>query len=94
MPNCSYWFTSLTIKYCVCPPEINRSRYGNSILFSKPGLKAWPSKWFTPINGLLENAAIDFPMLSPTVRQTINPGPAVAATPSVASPKPSVASST
>ena len=32
---------------------------------------------------MLENAAIDFPILSPTVRQTINPGPAVAAIPSI-----------
>ena len=31
----------------------------------------------------LENADIDFPILRPTVKQTINPGPAVAATPSI-----------
>ena len=33
--------------------------------------------------GLLEKAAIAFPMFKPTVRQTINPGPAVAAIPSI-----------
>ena len=53
------------------------------MLFSKPGLKAWPSKWLTATNGLLENVAIDLPMFSPTVKHTIKPGPAVAAIPSI-----------
>ena len=35
------------------------------------------------MNGLLENAAIDFPILRPTVKHTIKPGPAVAAIPSI-----------
>ena len=35
------------------------------------------------MNGLFENAAIDLPMLSPTVKHTIKPGPAVAAIPSI-----------
>ena len=32
---------------------------------------------------VLEKAAIDFPIFKPTDRQTIKPGPAVAATPSI-----------
>ena len=35
------------------------------------------------MNGLFEKVAIDLPMLSPTVKQTIKPGPAVAAIPSI-----------
>ena len=52
-------------------------------MFSNPGLRAWPSKWLIATNGLFENAAIDLPMLSPTVKHTIKPGPAVAAIPSI-----------
>ena len=39
----------------------------------------------TATNGLFENAAIVLPMFSPTVKHTINPGPAVAAIPSISS---------
>ena len=35
------------------------------------------------MNGLFVNAAIDLPMFNPTVKHTINPGPAVAAMPSI-----------
>ena len=50
---------------------------------SKPGLNAWPSKWFMPIKGFFEKVAIDFPILRPIVKHTIKPGPAVAAIPSI-----------
>ena len=49
---------------------------------SSPGLSACPSRWLTATEGLFPKAAIDFPTLRPTVRQTIKPGPAVAAIPS------------
>ena len=65
------------------PPEINRRRYGKSIGVSNPGLNAWPSRWLTPTKGFSENAAIDLPMFRPIVKQTVKPGPAVAATPSI-----------
>ena len=39
----------------------------------------------TAVPGLFEKAAIDFPIFKPTVKQTIKPGPAVAATPSISS---------
>ena len=54
-------------------------------MFNILGLKAWPSKWFTAIKVLLSDAAIAFAMLNPTVKHTINPGPAVAAIPSTSS---------
>ena len=37
------------------------------------------------MKGFSAKAAIDFPILRPTVKQTIKPGPAVAATPSILS---------
>ena len=40
------------------------------------GLNAWPSKWFTATKGLFKDPAIALPAFKPTVRQTINPGPA------------------
>ena len=49
------------------------------------GLNAWPSKWLTAIKGLFNDAAIVFPKFNPTVKHTINPGPAVAATASISS---------
>ena len=36
-----------------------------------------------PTKGFSENAAIDLPMFRPIVKQTVKPGPAVAATPSI-----------
>ena len=58
------------------------------------GLKAWPSRWFTAINGLFSDDANAFPKLRPTDKQTISPGPAVAAIASISSiflPLPSIA---
>ena len=44
------------------------------------GLKAWPSRWLTPINGTFKDDASDFAKFKPTLRHIINPGPDVAAT--------------
>ena len=49
------------------------------------GLNAWPSKWFTATKGFFNDPAIAFPAFNPTVKQTINPGPAVADIPSILS---------
>ena len=64
------------------PPEINNNKYGNSIFLLIFGLSAWPSKWFTATKGFFKDPASAFPIFKPTVKQTINPGPAVAAMPS------------
>ena len=45
------------------------------------GLRAWPSRWFTATKGFFNDPAIAFPAFKPTVKQTIKPGPAVAAIP-------------
>ena len=58
---------------------INNNKYGKSNVVLSFGLKACPSRWFTPIKGIFRLADNAFPKFKPTVRQTIKPGPDVEA---------------
>ena len=48
-------------------------------------MRAWPSRWLTPIRGIFNPRAIPFAVVNPTIKPPINPGPDVAATPSISS---------
>ena len=63
----------------MCPPEINNNKYGKSNFVLSLGLKACPSRWFTPIKGTFKLADKALPKFKPIVRQTIKPGPDVEA---------------
>src|SRR5262245_57286079 len=69
----------------VWPPEARNRQYGNGTAEVRRAVKAWASRWLIAISGLPLTSAIALAVVRPTMTPPIRPGPAAAATPSMAS---------